>query len=174
MPFRVVDGAPPLRHLCLLGIGDNDTPLSDEPLDEISRLGTPCPGHGSLAVRHGTPSASRRPRPVTILCGIALLSRARSCTLRRVISLRRVIRMAAMFKVEVPGLCDPYLDGTASALDCHQPAVPQCVYRTPPTRAVRIEGLAGRETTEECLLPLVQGGPPMHRSQPTPHPSGPQ
>lgn len=167
MPFRVVDGTPPLRHLCFIGIGDNDTPLSDEPLDEISRLGTPRPGHRSLAVRHGTPPASRRPPSVTIWCSLARLSWARSSTLRRVIGLRRVIRMTAVFKVEVPCLRDPYLDSTASALACHQPAVPQCVYRTPPTRTVPIDGLAGRETTEKCLLPLVQGGPPMH--SPSPH-----
>jgi hypothetical protein len=50
VPLRVVDDAPPLRDLVVIGISDPDAPLGDEPLDQLLRLRSPGTRDGPLAV----------------------------------------------------------------------------------------------------------------------------
>lgn len=58
--LRVIDHAPPIRDLVVIGISDPDAPLSDEPLDQFLRLRPPGTRDGPLAI--GRPRLSRHRR----------------------------------------------------------------------------------------------------------------
>ncbi len=55
--LRVIDDAPPLRDLVVIGISDPDAPLGDEPLDQCLRLRPPGARDGPLAI--GRPRLGR-------------------------------------------------------------------------------------------------------------------
>lgn len=123
VPLRVIDDAPPLRDVVVIGISNPDAPLGDEPLDQLLRLRPPGPRDGPLTV--GRPRFGGHRRLTAV-------------------GERRVV------------------------VNHQEPTIPQGIGRVPVTRHPGSRAFVSYGASMAPLLPFDQGGPPMHRIQPTP------
>ncbi|NEA66592.1 hypothetical protein G3I56_29275 [Streptomyces sp. SID12488] len=165
--LRAIDDAPPLRDLVVTGVDKTDTPLGNQPLDQLPRLRLSSACDGPLAVRRQAALSARNP---ALPSPFRRRHRFGGHSVNTDVRDRRVVWMMSMPKVEPSSLSDLDTYVTATAADRQQPAITQGMSRAPFTRRPGSGLLSGREPFEKHAFPFVQDRPPMHEHQPTPHP----
>jgi hypothetical protein len=167
MSLRVIDDAPPIRDLVVIGVGETDTPFGDQTLDQLLRLRPSSTSDGPFTVRRlaalttgafALPACFRRRwRPSGHLLDASGLE-------------RWILGVMAMSEIEPAGLGDLRTAEPADPADRQKPTVAQGIGRAPDTWRPGSRFFTSREAFEKSALPFVRRRPPVHGDQPTPRP----